>query len=456
MANENPPRGSLFGPLVLIAIGALFLLRNQIPGFHAYEFVARYWPALLIIWGLVRLVEHYSAAPGAMRGGLTGGEVVLLILVVFVGLGLSASLRLRNTDWGRQVGWQFWDPFERSFPFTANSQAALPPGMTVLVRSSRGDVELVAGAAGSVAALVHAEVRGDSATDARARFQQSQPLLRVENGQFVVLPAGEQPGPRIQADLQLTLPPNTPVVVETDHGDIRAANWRANLDLTSDRGDVTASDVTGNLRVHLEHGDVTVQKVSGKLQLDGNGGDVSLSDIGGRAVVMGDFTGELDFSRLPAGLEFSSSRTQMAMAALPGSLNMDMGDLHVQEAAGLRVQTRDKDIAVEKFQGALQVDDAHGAISAVSGEPLRQPVSIQNRDGDITVTLPPASAFKINAQASDGSISGDFGFAVSNSEDSAQAQAEVGAAGPALTLRTSNGAIAVRKASTKTPSSGTY
>lgn len=77
-------RGSLFGPLILIAIGALFLLSNAglIPG-SPWEIFARYWPVILIV----------ASLDGLLRGeGLVGSLFMLAVGIVFLltNLGLLA------------------------------------------------------------------------------------------------------------------------------------------------------------------------------------------------------------------------------------------------------------------------------------------------------------------------------------------------------------------------------
>ena len=58
-----PRRRSIFGPIVLITIGVVFLLVNA--GFvtfrSAVRLFAEYWPLLLIIWGVLRLIEYLRA-----------------------------------------------------------------------------------------------------------------------------------------------------------------------------------------------------------------------------------------------------------------------------------------------------------------------------------------------------------------------------------------------------------
>ena len=50
-------RGSVIGPLILIGIGALFLMYNLWPQIPIGDLLSRYWPFLLIVWGGLRLIE---------------------------------------------------------------------------------------------------------------------------------------------------------------------------------------------------------------------------------------------------------------------------------------------------------------------------------------------------------------------------------------------------------------
>jgi hypothetical protein len=65
-------RRSLAGPLVLLLIGVFFLWNNLRPDFPVFDTLARYWPFLLVAWGVVRLLEVLLASEA--RGGFSGGE----------------------------------------------------------------------------------------------------------------------------------------------------------------------------------------------------------------------------------------------------------------------------------------------------------------------------------------------------------------------------------------------
>src|ERR1700726_3981703 len=84
----RPPR-SLAGPGVLIVIGIFFLLGNLhilywqdlVRGF------AHYWPVLLILWGIIKLIEYQQAnRSGTRPAGIGAGGVLLVIFLVVAGL----------------------------------------------------------------------------------------------------------------------------------------------------------------------------------------------------------------------------------------------------------------------------------------------------------------------------------------------------------------------------------
>jgi hypothetical protein len=85
MANEAPrSRGSLVGALLLITIGGLLLASNLLPEWDVWPFMSRYWPVILIIWGLGKLwdVLRAPAAPGAAPGRGGGGAALVLVLLL--------------------------------------------------------------------------------------------------------------------------------------------------------------------------------------------------------------------------------------------------------------------------------------------------------------------------------------------------------------------------------------
>ena len=81
---------SITGPVILILIGAAFLVYNLRPDVQLFDLLAQYWPFLLIAWGSLRLIEvlvDYFRGSLSPASGLSGGEVVLIIFLCFIGWG---------------------------------------------------------------------------------------------------------------------------------------------------------------------------------------------------------------------------------------------------------------------------------------------------------------------------------------------------------------------------------
>ena len=89
-------RRSITGPLILILIGVLFLTRNLWQDVPLFQWISLYWPFILIAWGVLRLIEvlvEASRSKPLPSGGLSGGEVALIILLCIIGSGMYAADR---------------------------------------------------------------------------------------------------------------------------------------------------------------------------------------------------------------------------------------------------------------------------------------------------------------------------------------------------------------------------
>src|SRR2546421_11714887 len=91
-----PRRRSLAGPVVLISIGVLFLLGNMgiLDKYILFSGFAKYWPLLLILWGMIKLFEGWQAQrEGYRAAGIGAGGVVLIIFVIILGSVATGIMR---------------------------------------------------------------------------------------------------------------------------------------------------------------------------------------------------------------------------------------------------------------------------------------------------------------------------------------------------------------------------
>src|SRR5215813_4011738 len=83
------PRRSMAGPVVLIILGAVFLLGTMgvLRWAGLAHLFARFWPLLLILGGLIKIWEHQRAqSEGTRAPGIGAGGVFLVIIIVVMGL----------------------------------------------------------------------------------------------------------------------------------------------------------------------------------------------------------------------------------------------------------------------------------------------------------------------------------------------------------------------------------
>src|SRR5512140_2718039 len=87
-------RPSLLGSLLWIGLGILFLLRNFGIGPDFWSLAGRYWPILLILLGLGKVIDYYRKKDGV---SLRIGEVLIILLILLWG---SALTRISTSHLG--------------------------------------------------------------------------------------------------------------------------------------------------------------------------------------------------------------------------------------------------------------------------------------------------------------------------------------------------------------------
>src|SRR5260370_14993969 len=94
-----PHRRSFAGPFVLIVLGIVFLLGNLhlLSWMRLGTLFAHYWPALLILWGVIKLIEYQQAQrDGVPARGIGAGGIFLVIRIVVFGLIATQPARFNS------------------------------------------------------------------------------------------------------------------------------------------------------------------------------------------------------------------------------------------------------------------------------------------------------------------------------------------------------------------------
>ena len=441
-------RGSLFGPIIIILFGTMFLVHNFRPDIEVWHLFGQYWPLLLIFLGLLKLIQAMSPQDPSLpsRPLLTGGEVFLVILLCFIGVAIFKG--------GRVVVDDTWLPevFGQDYNYTQEVKQAVSEAQPDIVIVNPGGEVTVEGAdIKEIEVKADKHIRAVNEDEGKRVEGEARIQITRDGSQYIV--RAEPPSTRrrisYRAALEIRVPKGSTVKVDGKHGDVKVRDITGAVNVTVDRGSVELADVGGNARLDIRRGSLTAQRVKGGVELDGRGDDIQVTDVDGDVIVRGEYGGNIAFANLKKILRFTSSRTDMEIQRLPGKLDMSLGSLTITDPGGtVTVRSSSKDIRIDNFDGAVHITDRDAGIELSTKKPPSADIDVENKTGHIELTIPASSRFQIDASARSGEVSTEFSD-VSNhhDNDNGTMNGTVGKGGPNVKLYTTHGNISLRKGS---------
>jgi DUF4097 and DUF4098 domain-containing protein YvlB len=456
-------RGSIFWALILIAVGTIFLWQNFNPAIHAWQLIAKFWPIVIIFWGLSKLLDYLQAQahPDTTPPPLfSGSEVLMLALVLVLGTVVSKVVLHHWQHLGWNVnGDEISDMFMNSYSFAKSTSQPVEGSPRLVLEDQRGDVEIRGAEQHEINVMAKESIRADDENAAR-KLSDNLKLELVEEAGHYVLRSNRRSlgdaGRRITLDMSLRVPHATSNDVTSEHGDIVVDDLNGDQTLSTQKGDVRATKVKGLVKIHRTGGSTEVRGVRGSLELDGRGDDVEVVDISDSVTLHGEFSGALQFRNVGQTLRFESLRTDMTAQRLSGHLDMEVGSMELDGIDGpLEITTRQKDITVNEFKHSLQVTDNNGRISLQTSTPPSHDIQVESKNGEVELTLPVNSNFKIEAHSRHGEVECDFNgpaLKVANEGDARSISGSYGKGGAMIRINTDYGAIHIVRGGSHPPS----
>jgi hypothetical protein len=445
-------RRSLTGPILLILLGVAFLIYNLRPDIEFFDLLSQYWPFLLIAWGSLRLVEvlvDYFRGSLANASGFTGGEVVLIVFICFIGWGAFEA---------HNHGVHFrpaWEAFGEHYDFNVADQKPAGNVTRVVFENNRGNLKVVGADTTEVKVTGRKTIQAMNQTEAD-RGNDRTPLEIVTQGDTITVRTNQDRNPtsgKISEDLEITVPSRVSVELHGNYGDFDVSEVNGSVDLQSDRADVRLNKIGGNARVELQRSDlVRAADLKGNMDLQGKGSDIELENIAGQVTINGSYSGNLEFKNLAKPLHFESPNTDLQVAALPGQISMDLGELTGNNLVGpVHLVTKSKDVKIEDFSNSLELETERGDIDL---QPKHMPlakIDARSRSGQISLVLPDKAAFQLVATTDHGEAVNDFGAPIQKETDgrSSSLKGTVGQ-GASIHVVTERGTVTVRKAGSET------
>ena len=449
-------RSSVVAPLLLIGIGALFLSRNLYPDLPLMDYLAKYWPFLLIVWGVLRLAEvlFWAATSKPLPArGLSSGEWVVVVFLCLAGFSLHAVRGI--SDWWPRHGITMGgiDMFGESFEYPLSAEKPCAKTPRVVIESFRGNARIIGvDAGGAVKVTGRKTIRSMDQSGADRANQEALFELAGDANQIIVRTnqdhaSGDQ---RVSAEMEITVPKGATIEAHGRNGDFDLNDINGNVEITSDNAGVRLENIGGEVRIDLRRSDIVrAVNVKGGLELKGRGSDVDLQNVDGQVIIGGTYTGTLQFKNLSKPLRFNGPQTELAIEKLPGEARLALGEFSASNLVGpVRFSTRSRDVEISDFVNSLEITLVRGDIDLRPGKLPLAKMDVHTRSGDIELSLPPEAKFDLTASTGRGEVSNGFGAPLKLENDSRRGATLRGSTGggPAVNVQTDRGQVTVRKA----------
>ena len=449
-------RGSVIGPLILIAIGALFLTRSLWPEIPLWDLLATWWPFLLIGWGVLRLLEIAVQSAGdkpLSSNGISGGEWVLIVFICIIG---STAWAAHRHSWWTGAPWRgivadMGENYEYGLQ-PATATAGKSP--RVVIEAFRGTARITGVDDSAVKVEGRKSIRSLSQKEADDANKQT-PLEVLNNGGQIVVRTNQDKANgrlKLSEDLEIAVPKGATIEAHGLYGDFDVNDVDGGVDIVSDNAGVRLQNIGGDVRVQLDRSDVVrAVGVKGKVELRASrGDDVELDNIGGAVTASGTWSGEVELRSLAQAVKFEGSNFEFDAAKVPGQVRLSGSDLTGNTVVGpIRVSAQARDIQLTDFSQGLDLDVDRGDVELRPAKSGVSKMEVRVRSGDVDLALPPQAKFDLKASTDRGELRNEFGAPLEVHEaEGGNSGTIAGTAGngPEVRITTDRGTVTVRKA----------
>jgi DUF4097 and DUF4098 domain-containing protein YvlB len=452
-------RGSLFAPLLLIGLGVLFLARNIFPELQLIDYLAKYWPFLLIVWGFVRLAEviyWHSTDKALPVQGVSGGEWIIVIFLVIFGMSLHAARGFYS--WlppGRfTVGGL--DMFGESFDYPISAEKPSSKTPRVIIQAFRGNARIVGSAdASSVKVVGHSSIRSMDQSSADNAIKNI-PFEIQGNSNTLTLQSNQDraSGPlRVSAELEITVPKGATIEAHGRYGDFDISGIDGNVEINSDNAGVRLDSITGEVRIDLRRSDlIRAVNLKNSIEIKGRGDDIDLENIQGQVTINGAYTGSIQLHNLAKPVRYQGQETQLEIVQVPGEVRSTRGEFTADHIVGpIRLTGRSRDVHISNFTNSLDLSIERGDISLRPGSVPLPKMDVHTRAGDVELAMPDNAKFDVNASTGRGELSNEFGAPLSQESHSHGGTIRGSNGGPSIQISVDRGDLTIRKAGANEP-----
>jgi hypothetical protein len=444
-ALTRPRTTGVFSGLLLILVGVLLLLHNY-GHLQISSIFLHWWPLIFIFWGATKLYERTVAQrQGRTSGWITPGEVFLVVgLMTIVGLVVAVDSVRQKVDLGDFGGLH-------SFDFDVAPET-IPANSHVTIRAGRGNITVRSSDDSTLRITGQKQIHAWSEDEGERQARRVEVAVSNHGGVVEIAPTGfDLESSRIGVDMEVVLPKKSVLTVRNDRGDITVSDMSGDVTVSTKKGTIEVNDTAGSVDIDTRGGDVKVSDTKGDIKIAGHGGEVEAVNATGSLLVDGEFYGSIRADKISKGVRFLSQRTDLTLTQLGGHFEKGSGNMEIADAPGnLTSRTKNVSVSLENVTGKIVLDNTNGSIVLRFSNPPKEDITINNQRASVTLLMPSASSFDIQADCRSCDINSDFSgdslTPTRTEKGDSHLEGKYGAArGPKITLKSSYDSIEIHK-----------
>ncbi len=394
----NRLRPSLLGALIWIGLGILFLLKNLGIGPDIWSLAGRYWPVLLILLGLGKILDYILHKDSV---AIRFGEIISIVFLLLVG---TAVTRISESHFGRvirelpiNIGGKAMRPGQwlgETHAFSQEASFSLDHPLPILVENSYGSVSVSPGKDGEVRVRLKKVVYGSSARakniadeirlEAKPELRglpnpkpEAEPGKKSDHDYFVIRTNRDDLSGNdytFNTDMEIFIPRNSELQIKNSFGEISVSEINGDLDLNTTHRGLEVRDCVGKLKISTRYADSRLTNLVGNLVLDARG-KVYIDTVKGNVTVSDEY----------APLEIFNVDGELTASSTEGSIRMERISKQVT------IDSRGTGVSVDTLQGGLKIKASHRNIdisnvaSHVVIESRFAGISLKNVQGNVEI-----------------------------------------------------------------------
>jgi DUF4097 and DUF4098 domain-containing protein YvlB len=353
-------------------LGLVFLLRNFGIGPDFWSLVGRYWPIVLILLGLGKVVEYFIHKDAV---SLRLGEIIGIILLLLAGTAISrmssSSMAQIVRDFPIEIGGMRpgrW--IGESHTYSEETAYPLERPVPIRIENSYGAVSVSPGSDRELRVRLKKVIYTN---ESRAKDIAGEIRLETETGEkpedeyFLVRTNREALSLRgyvYSTDMEIFVPKNSRLRIGNTFGEVRVSNISGKLDLSASHGALEVRDCTGQFALSTRYAEARLADLGGDVNLDARG-RVSIENVKGDVTVTDEYS-PLEIFNVQGKVTVSARESNLRIEKASKPVLIDARGTEVRVANledSLKVTTSNRNVDISDVASDVAIDSRYGTLA---------------------------------------------------------------------------------------------